>query len=101
MDPGSPRPFVDIKVKNFKLQHVQVELKLPTPIKKLHLEEGFLSACGFHVILKKKLFIKHIYEKHKGEAPSNSQINMPYWIWNVNFDDDDHIVLLYCRSTQG
>ena len=41
LDPGSPRPLEDIKGKNFKWQHVQVELKLPTPIKKLHLEDGF------------------------------------------------------------
>ena len=61
LDPDSPKPLEDIKGKSFKWHQVQVELKLPTPIKKLHLEDGFLNTCGFHSILEKKLFIKHIY----------------------------------------
>jgi len=74
--------------------------QIADPNKKTSLRRWILNTCGFHGVLEKKPFKKHIYEKHKGEAPPNSQINMPYWIWNVIFDDDD-IELLYCRSTQG
>ena len=42
---------------------------------------------------KKKLSIKDSYEIHKGGTPLNSQINMKYWIWNLNFANEEKELL--------
>ena len=100
IEPGEPRPIEEVLKKTFKWTHIEVQIKHPTQIKKLHLEEGFLNVCACQQTnsLRKYEFIKHLYDKHKGVVPPDSQINMPYCIYGVLFDTDD-MELLYCRTT--
>ena len=100
IEPGEPRPIEEVLKKTFKWTHIEVQIKHPTQIKNLHLEEGFLNVCACQQTnsLRKYEFIKHLYDKHKGVVPPDSQINMPYWIYGVLFDTDD-MELLYCRTT--
>ena len=99
IEPGEPRPIEEVLKKTFKWTHIDVQIKQPTQIKNLHLEEGFLNFCACQQTntLRKNEFITHLYDKHKGVVPPNSQVNMPYWIYGVLFDTDD-MEILYCRK---
>ncbi len=99
IEPGEPRPIEEVLKKTFKWTHIDVQIKHPTQIKNLHLEEGFLNFCACQQTntLRKNEFITHLYDKHKGVVPPNSQVNMPYWIYGVLFDTDD-MEILYCRT---
>ena len=99
IEPGEPRPIEEVLKKTFKWTHIDVQIKHPTQIKKLHLKEGFPNQCACGTMLMKSSFIKHLYDKHKGVAPPDSLINMPPWIHCILFDTDE-IELLYCRTDQ-
>ena len=96
---GTPRPLQEVRDKAFKWKHVEVLLKEPTEAKKLIFEKGFPSSFGYRQVtmVKLEVFLKHIYEKHKGVAPPNSLINSPYWILDVVIDTDE-IEQLYCPT---
>ena len=99
IEPGTPILMEEVQKKTFKWQHIEVRIKHPTQIKKLHLKEGFPNQCACGTMLMKSSFIKHLYDKHKGVAPPDSLINMPPWIHCILFDTDE-IELLYCRTDQ-
>ena len=83
IEPGEPWPIEEVLKKTFKWTHIDVQIKHPTQIKKLQLEEGFLNFCSCKQTntLRKNEFIKHLYDKHKGVVPPNSQVNMPLDLW--------------------
>ena len=89
IEPGTPILMEEVQKKTFKWQHIEVRIKHPTQIKKLHLKEGFPNQCACGTMLMKNSFIKHLYEKHKGVAPPDSLINMPPWIYCILFDTDE------------
>ena len=68
---GTPRPLEEVRDKAFKWKHGKVLLKKPTEAKKLKFEKGFPISyvCGQIYIVKSEVFLKYIYEKHKGVAP--------------------------------
>ena len=98
IEPGTPRPIEKALNKTFKWTCIEVQIKHPNQIKKLHMEDGFLNNCACQCMLNKNKFIKCLYDKHKGVVPPRQPNQHAHWIYGVLFDTDE-MELLYCRTT--
>ena len=100
MSHHSPPKLELLRQKPINWKKIDADVRKETPIIKLALLDNFINYCGCGKFgLTKYEFIKHVYDKHNGETPPDSQINKPSWIDNVAFFNDE-LEILYCQTLE-
>ena len=100
--PDPPTPLREIRNYKINWKKVDLELKKQKQLIKIKplLIQGFYNDCGCGTLdLNKEQYISHVETKHSGIIPIHTTLNKPYWIYGINFYDDE-AELLYCRTLE-